>query len=390
MRELDWVPLSDLVQVNPRPRPSGDTVPYVGMEDVSNDGQLLRVTERAATSVSAGQPSFEDDDILFAKITPCMENGKGAYVAGLNGRVAYGSTEFHVLRAHPGVHAKFIHHWTMTREFRRKAESMMTGTGGQRRVPADFFTRLQVPLLSFDHQRRIARALDTITESEQAISASIRKLHLSRHASIESMLSEMYSTAPLISLSEVAEVERGKFSARPRNDPSYFGGEYCFIQTGDITQANGNVITDASQHLNSRGLKVSREFPPGTVAVTIAANIGETAILGKSMCFPDSVVGVSPHEGFESRFLERCINRFQPLLEAQAPQSAQKNINLQHLRPLPIPHVPINKQRYFLSVWEGYERRLLFASRELAKLHKLKGGLADDLLTGKVRFSGSS
>ena len=102
-------------------------------------------------------------------------------------------------------------------------------------------------------------------------------------------------------LEDVADVERGKFAHRPRNEPRFYGGHVPFIQTADVAQANGR-IRQHSQTLNDLGLSISRLFPKGTIIVTIAANIGETAIADYPVAFPDSLVGVTPY-GINTIFL---------------------------------------------------------------------------------------
>lgn len=89
-------------------------------------------------------------------------------------------------------------------------------------------------------------------------------------------------------LNELGYVGRGKSKCRPRNDPSLYGGEYPFIQTGEIKAAN-LYISDYVQTYNDKGLSQSKLWPPQTLCITIAANIAETAILKIPACFPDSV-----------------------------------------------------------------------------------------------------
>src|SRR5690606_10229535 len=93
----------------------------------------------------------------------------------------------------------------------------------------------------------------------------------------------------------MTKILRGKFSHRPRNDPRFYGGNYPFIQTGDVANVRKFVST-YSQTLNDDGLRVSKEFPAGTLVMTIAANIGDMAILNFKACFPDSIVGFVPYE----------------------------------------------------------------------------------------------
>ncbi|WJQ01842.1 restriction endonuclease subunit S [Geobacillus stearothermophilus] len=96
-----------------------------------------------------------------------------------------------------------------------------------------------------------------------------------------------------VTLKEIGELARGKSKHRPRYDPILYGGKYPFIQTRDIKNAN-RTITKYEQTYNEVGLAQSRLWPKGTLCITIAANIAETAILGIDACFPDSVVGFIP------------------------------------------------------------------------------------------------
>jgi restriction endonuclease S subunit len=182
-------------------------------------------------------------------------------------------------------------------------------------------------------------------------------------------------------LSELADVDRGKFTHRPRNDPRFYGGSYPFIQTGDIANSSGGILSTYSQTLNERGITVSREFPVGTIAITIAANIADTAILGIPMFFPDSVVGAVVKKPNSIRYVELCIRRAKQRLDARAPQSAQKNINLEDLRPLLIPVPSPEEQHRIAEVIDTIDSTIAHTSSLIAKLKQMKAGLLHDLLT---------
>ena len=182
-------------------------------------------------------------------------------------------------------------------------------------------------------------------------------------------------------LSELADVDRGKFTHRPRNDPRFYGGSYPFIQTGDIANSSGGILSTYSQTLNERGITVSREFPVGTIAITIAANIADTAILGIPMFFPDSVVGAVVKKPNSIRYVELCIRRAKQRLDARAPQSAQKNINLEDLRPLLIPVPSPEEQHRIAEVIDTIDSAIAHTSSLIAKLKQMKAGLLHDLLT---------
>ena len=134
-------------------------------------------------------------------------------------------------------------------------------------------------------------------------------------------------------LPELGEFGRGISKHRPRNDPKLLGGEYPLIQTGDVANA-GLYITSYNNTYSELGLKQSKMWKKGTLCITIAANIAKTAILTFDACFPDSVVGFTANEKTNNIFIHYWFLFFQAILESQAPESAQKNINLKILSEL--------------------------------------------------------
>jgi len=133
----------------------------VPMEAVSEKGQMDTSTVEEYDLISNGLPNFEIGDAIFAKITPCMENGKGAYVKALPTRYAFGSTEFHVLRPGFRVNGKFLYYYTYNSFFRDYAEVDMTGAAGQKRVSSRFlnYSRIYLPLIG--EQKQIVEYLDS-------------------------------------------------------------------------------------------------------------------------------------------------------------------------------------------------------------------------------------
>jgi restriction endonuclease S subunit len=160
---------------------------------------------------------------------------------------------------------------------------------------------------------------------------------------------------PVKKLSEVIEMQRGRFGHRPRNEPRFYGGEYPFIQTGDIVRAsktNGHITF--SQTLNELGLKTSRLFSKPVVVITIAANIGDTAILDYPACFPDSLIGLTPKTNeLTLEYINLYFKFIKTYLEDLAPQSAQKNINYQQLSPVPIVIPPLEVQQRAVQLYHA-------------------------------------
>lgn len=146
-----------------------------------------------------------------------------------------------------------------------------------------------------------------------------------------------------LKLGEIGTLERGRSKHRPRNDPRLFDGPYPFIQTGDVASANV-YITEHHQTLSEFGKEQSRMFSAGTLCITIAANIGDVAILSYDCCFPDSVVGFVPNSRSISKFIYYMMSILQKELEDNAPATAQKNINLKILNAVEMTIPPVMEQ----------------------------------------------
>jgi type I restriction enzyme S subunit len=131
----------------------------------------------------------------------------------------------------------------------------------------------------------------------------------------------------VVALGTLAAIDRGKFSARPRNDPKYYGGQTPFLQTGDIARSGGKIST-YSQPLNEEGVRVSRVFPDGTLFFTIAANIGDVGFANFAAACPDSLVAISPSSKIDKRWLLYELSCRKKDFETLASPGAQLNINL--------------------------------------------------------------
>ena len=157
--------IASVCEVNPRiptQLRQKTTVPisFLPMASVLESGTISDVSERELGDVQKGYRYFEEGDVLVAKITPCMENGKAALAADLPHRVGFGSTEFHVLRPGDDVDGRYLFRMIWNPMFRHAAEKRMTGSAGQRRVPSSFFEQFKIPLPPLPEQRRIAAILD--------------------------------------------------------------------------------------------------------------------------------------------------------------------------------------------------------------------------------------
>lgn len=154
-------------------------------------------------------------------------------------------------------------------------------------------------------------------------------------------------------LKGLGELARGKSKHRPRNDQRLFGGPYPFLQTGEV-KASGGLITKYEKTYSEFGLTQSKLWPKGTLCITIAANIAETAFLNFDACFPDSVVGFTANPEFVlPKYVKYFIELSKEKIERFAPATAQKNINLKTLEELVIPLCSLHEQQEIIDVIES-------------------------------------
>jgi type I restriction enzyme S subunit len=171
------------------------------------------------------------------------------------------------------------------------------------------------------------------------------------------------------SLPELGELGRGKSKHRPRNDKRLFGGKYPFIQTGEVANSTGR-INQARTFYSEFGLAQSRLFPKGTLCITIAANIADTAILEMDACFPDSIVGfIANEKECSTQFVKYLIDANKQNLEDFAPATAQKNINMKVLNELVFPIPQLSEQIEIIRRAEHFFR---FADQLEARINAVR------------------
>ncbi len=187
-----------------------------------------------------------------------------------------------------------------------------------------------------------------------------------------------------MTLGEVAQIERGKFSHRPRNEPRFYGGGTPFVQTGDVTRSNG-IIRTHTQTLNDDGVAISKVFPAGTILITIAANIGYAGILQFDSAAPDSLIGLTPGESVSVEFLNFYLRTQQPEMDRMAPKGTQKNINIEFLRPWPVIVPPLPEQKKIANILSTVQRAIEVQERIIQTTTELKKALMHKLFTEGLR-----
>lgn len=174
----------------------------------------------------------------------------------------------------------------------------------------------------------------------------------------------------MVKLGNVGSLDRGVSKHRPRNAPELLGGEYPLVQTGEVANCDGYIRSYNSSY-SEFGLRQSKLWPIGTLCITIAANIAKTGILTFPACFPDSVVGFKAEKQETVEYVRVWLSFLQQALEAAAPESAQKNINLAILRDLDIPLPPIRLLKIFAEK--------VLATEKIKNIHRATWAELDNL-----------
>ena len=173
-----WTRLGDITEINPKKKildfNDDEEISFVPMKAVSDEtGKIEEMEYEKYSKLKKGYTQFIEEDVLFAKITPCMENGKCAIAKNLKNDIGYGTTEFHVLRCYQGIINKLLHIFLRQKSFRKEAKYNMTGSVGFQRVPVDFLKTALFPLPPLEEQKEIVRVLDKVFEEENRISELI-------------------------------------------------------------------------------------------------------------------------------------------------------------------------------------------------------------------------
>jgi type I restriction enzyme S subunit len=189
---MQFARLENVCEINPRiPKTlaDDDLAAFLPMAAVSETGQVDFEEQRRVREVKTGYTYFARGDILLAKITPCFENGKAARTSAIAHPIGFGSTEFHVLRAGSEIDPSYLFHLAWNSKFRAIGAKNMTGSAGQKRLPAEFLKRLEIPLPPLDEQRRIAAILDKADALRRKRKLTDELLHSARNALVARLLS---------------------------------------------------------------------------------------------------------------------------------------------------------------------------------------------------------
>lgn len=236
-------------------------------------------------------------------------------------------------------------------QYKLKEMELKTHGATMKHIVKKDFDNTLIPFPSIKDQIEIANIISKTSEIISLRQEQLEKLEELIRARFVEMFGDPVSNSyglPEATLPELGKFGRGVSKHRPRNDPRLLDGEYPLVQTGDVANAS-LYITSYNSTYSELGLKQSKMWSKGTLCITIAANIAKTAILEFDACFPDSVVGFIANEKTNNIFIHYWFSFFQAILESQAPESAQKNINLKILSELKVIVPEKEKQNEFVD-----------------------------------------
>jgi len=247
-------------------------VPMARVDDIS--GTMDVSEEKSIGEVRKGYTYFAEGDVVFAKITPCMENGKSAIARNLMNGMGFGTTEFHVLRPGPLATPEWLHLFVRNREFREEAKKNMHGAAGQQRVPVDFLREAAIPLPPIDEQRRIVARIEVLTRRaeearklrQEAVAQIATQFFHVRRKIYQSLLSEF----PKKSLRKCGKVMGGGTPSKQRAD--YWDGDIPWVSAKDMKTF---FLTDSGLKITERGLSESsaKLIPENSVLFVVRGSI---------------------------------------------------------------------------------------------------------------------
>jgi len=281
----------------------------------------------------------------------------------------WANNHVHVVQGNKLLNNRFLFHYL------RQMNFIPYLVGGDRaKLTKAKMLEIKIPIPSLETQQKIVKILDKFTELEATLEATLeaelalrkrqyqyyRDFLLDFDNQIGGGIADGYKgrlkDVVWKTLGEVAlDFGRGKSKHRPRNDVRLYGGSIPFIQTGDIKNA-GHIIESYTQTYNDFGLKQSKLWKKGTLCITIAANIAETAVLGFDACFPDSVIGfVANPKETTSDYVEYLLSSLKMKLQEKGMGSAQENINLTTFSNMRFPFPPLPEQEKIVAILDKFD-----------------------------------
>jgi type I restriction enzyme S subunit len=364
-----WTTLGEIADIGPSRNRSkigpATLVSFVPMANVEAGTGVLDPSEtREWQQVSKGYVPFSEGDVLFARITPCMENGKVALARDLTNGLGAGSTEFHVVRARESIEPVFLLHYLLQIRIRRDARAVMQGAAGQLRVPASFLQTLALPLPPLAEQRRIVTEIEKQFTRLDATIASLRRaqanLKRCRKGETEAAFAA-YSSAPTRRLGDLGEIVGGVTKGQKRK-PGIPTRPVPYLRVANVQR--GHLNLDQIKQIEATEEEIcSLRLTPGDVLLNEG---GDRDKLGRGWIWEGQIAEcIHQNHVFRVRlnpllavpkFVSHYANHFgQKYFFDEGKQTTNlASINMTKLRALPIPSPPVAEQEKLVNGLEDH------------------------------------
>ena len=345
------VRIGDVCTINPRKNElvgldSNTRVSFVPMADLNEGRMTFRpIKEKLLSDVLKSYTYFVNNDVLFARVTPCFENGKAGIARGLLNGIGFGSSEFYVLRCREGVLPEWIYFCVTHPIFRDSAVAQMTGTGGLQRVPRDYVAGFEIPLPPLQVQQEIVAEVEAYQRVIDGARTVIDNYH--PHIAVD-------PEWPLVALDQ-----KGIFRVVSGGTPKsgvreYWDGGVPWITLVDLSPDNVVAeITTTERTISEEGLRHSaaRMIPASSVVVSSRATIGRIGI---------NRIPLATNQGFKNIIIEDmgraipeyvalALTKLVPAMQAQASGATYKEIIKSRFVELQIPLPPLATQQAIVA-----------------------------------------
>lgn len=382
---MEYVKLNELCEINIGKTPSRSNQAYWG-----NGNKWLSISDMQGKYVSNTKEQITDLAVNECKMKIVPKNTVLMSFKLSIGKIAITTEELYTneaIASFPIIQKdklipEYLYYALQTLKLDKLSDRAVKGAT----LNKDKLNQIKIPLTTLEQQKKIVKVLNKAQELIDKRKAQIEALdQLTQSVFLEMFGDPVKNNKNWVmqKLSETGELKRGISKYRPRNAPELLNGPYPLIQTGDV--ANSSIfIKKYNQTYSELGLKQSKMWPKGTLCITIAANIAQTGILTFDACFPDSVVAYIPKNYMSNIYVHFWFTFLQRIIEANAPESAQKNINLKILSELEIPVPPVELQNKFVEIVEKIESQKDLLQKSLEELENNFNSLMQRAFKGEL------
>ena len=354
--------LGDIAPIQQGSVPESESYWLLNLDMVeSNTGHIYERLYVPFDKIGTSTIAFDTNNVLYSKLRPYLNK---VVIPDCPG---YATSEMLPLKPNKNyITREYLTYFLRSPKFVAYINEKTSGAKMPRANSSDLKS-VEIECPTLENQRHITSEFDRIISIVRLRQQQLQKLdELIKARFVEMFGDPVYNSKrlPIQRLCKLGSLDRGRSQHRPRNDPKLLNGPYPLIQTGEVASA-GLYITKYKNTYSELGLRQSKMWSAGTLCITIAANIAQTAILTFDACFPDSVVGFLPNDSMNAIYMHYWFGFFQKILEKQAPQVAQKNINLKILSELNVIVPTQEKQEQFAAFVEQTDKSKVAVQKAL-------------------------